>query len=90
MKKQGAMRNAPSEQCDYVSEGSAADSYMQTYKHNTIKHNIYRGVAQLVARLLWEQDAGCSSHLTPTKNAALTAREPQGETLRLLNSREKT
>ncbi len=25
-----------------------------------------RGVAQLVARLLWEQDAGCSSHLTPT------------------------
>ena len=27
----------------------------------------YRGVAQLVARLLWEQDAGCSSHLTPTK-----------------------
>ncbi len=27
-----------------------------------------RGVAQLVARLLWEQDAGCSSHLTPTKN----------------------
>ena len=29
----------------------------------TIKN---RGVAQLVARLLWEQDAGCSSHLTPT------------------------
>ena len=27
---------------------------------------IFRGVAQLVARLLWEQDAGCSSHLTPT------------------------
>ena len=28
----------------------------------------YRGVAQLVARLLWEQDAGCSNHLTPTKS----------------------
>ena len=28
---------------------------------------IFRGVAQLVARLLWEQDAGCSSHLTPTR-----------------------
>ena len=67
MKKQGAMRSAPSEQCDYVSEGSAADSYMQAHKYIKIKYNIYRGVAQLVARLLWEQDAGCSSHLTPTK-----------------------
>ena len=27
----------------------------------------YRGVAQLVARLLWEQDAGSSSLPTPTK-----------------------
>ena len=35
---------------------------------NSLSFNIvsYRGVAQLVARLLWEQDAGCSSHLTPT------------------------
>lgn len=27
---------------------------------------IYRGIAQLVARLLWEQDAGSSSLSTPT------------------------
>ena len=33
------------------------------FTDNFISH---RGVAQLVARLLWEQDAGCSSHLTPT------------------------
>ena len=26
-----------------------------------------RGVAQLGARDIWEQDAECSSHLTPTK-----------------------
>ena len=31
---------------------------------------IFRGVAQLVARLLWEQDAGCSSHLTPTRKGS--------------------
>ena len=31
----------------------------------------YRGVAQLVARLLWEQDAGCSSHLTPTMRSVI-------------------
>ncbi len=29
---------------------------------------LYRGVAQLVARLLWEQDVGSSSLFTPTKN----------------------
>ena len=90
MKKQGAMRSAPSEQCDYVSEGSAADFQHIIKMFSILKIILNRGVAQLVARLLWEQDAGCSSHLTPTKNAALTAREPQGETLRLLNSREKT
>ena len=27
---------------------------------------VFRGVAQLVARLLWEQDAGGSSPFTPT------------------------
>ena len=62
------MRRAPSEQCDYVFEGSAADCYAVFRKNNKVKNQIYRGVAQLVARLLWEQDAGCSSHLTPTKN----------------------
>ena len=30
--------------------------------------NLTRGVAQLVARLLWEQDVGSSSLFTPTKN----------------------
>ena len=29
----------------------------------------FRGVAQLVARLLWEQDAAGSSPVTPTKKA---------------------
>ncbi len=90
MKKQRAMRRAPSEQCDYVFDGSAADCYIEIHKIDKVKNQIYRGVAQLVARLLWEQDAGGSSPFTPTKNAALTAREPQGETLRLLHSREKT
>ena len=67
MKKQGTMRSAPSEQCDYVSEGSAADSYKQANKHNTIKYNIYRGVVQLVARLLWEHRR--CSHRTEAKTA---------------------
>ena len=29
---------------------------------------MHRGVAQLVARLLWEQDAAGSNPVTPTKN----------------------
>ena len=33
-------------------------------------HILYRGVAQLVARLLWEQDAAGSSPVTSTKNGA--------------------
>ena len=61
------MRRAPSEQCDYVFEGSAADCYIEIHKNNKVKNQIYRGVAQLVARLLWEQDAGGSSPFTPTK-----------------------
>ena len=35
-------------------------------QNNKVKNQIYRGVAQLVARLLWEQDAGGSSPFTPT------------------------
>ena len=31
----------------------------------------YRGVAQLVARLLWEQEAQGSSPCTPTKEKSL-------------------
>ena len=34
---------------------------------NTGRSQYYPGVAQLVARLLWEQDAGGSSPFTPTK-----------------------
>ena len=34
---------------------------------------LYRGVAQLVARMLWEHDVGCSSHLTPTSFNGKTA-----------------
>ena len=33
------------------------------------KDNFYRGVAQLVARLLWEQDVGSSNLSTPTTEA---------------------
>ena len=33
---------------------------------------LFRGVAQLVARLLWEQDAAGSSPVTPTKKRNLT------------------
>ena len=33
----------------------------------------HRGVAQLVARMLWEHDVGCSSHLTPTSFNGKTA-----------------
>ena len=60
------MRRAPSKQCDYVFEGSVADCYAVFRKNNKVKNQIYRGVAQLVARLLWEQDAGGSSPFTPT------------------------
>ena len=62
------MRRAPSEQCDYVFEGSAADCYIEIHRTDKVKNQIYRGVAQLVARLLWEQDAGGSSPFTPTNN----------------------
>ena len=41
------MRRAPSEQCDYVFEGSAADCYAVLRKNNKVKNQIYRGVAQL-------------------------------------------
>ena len=41
------MRRAPSEQCDYVFEGSAADCYAVFRKNNKVKNQIYRGVAQL-------------------------------------------
>ena len=46
-------------------------------------------MAQLVARLLWEQNAAGSSPVTPTKIAVLTAVEAAGESLRLLHTREK-
>jgi len=67
VKKQRAMRRAPSEQCDYVFEGSAADCYAVLRKNNKVKNQIYRGVAQLVARLLWEHRR--CSHRTKAKTA---------------------
>ena len=60
------MRRAPSEQCDYVFEGSAADCYIEIHRIDKVKNQIYRGVAQLVARLLWEQDAAGSNPVTRT------------------------
>ena len=47
MKKQRAMRRAPSEQCDYVFEVSAADCYIEIHRTDKVKNQIYRGVAQL-------------------------------------------
>ncbi len=45
-----------------------------------------RGVAQLVARDIWDVEAAGSNPVTPTKNAVLTAKEPQGSnTLRLFS-----
>ena len=67
MKKQRAMRRAPSEQCDYVFEGSAADCYIEIHRADKVKNQIYRGVAQLVARLLWEHRR--CSHRTKAKTA---------------------
>ena len=44
---------------------------------------VFRDVAQLVARLLWEQDVAGSNPVIPTKIAVLTAVEAAGVTLRL-------
>ena len=41
------MRRAPSEQCDYVFAGSAADCYIEIHRIDKVKNQIYRGVAQL-------------------------------------------
>ena len=67
MKKQRAMRRAPSEQCDYVFEGSAADCYIENHRADKVKNQIYRGVAQLIERRIWEHRR--SSHRTKAKIA---------------------
>ena len=68
------MRRAPSEQCDYVFEGSAADCYIEVHRIDKVKNQIYRGVAQLVARLLWEHRQ-CSHRLSvATAESPLTVR----------------
>ena len=41
------------------------DKWLNLYYNNRVV--FLRGVAQLVARLLWEQDAAGSSPVTPTK-----------------------
>ena len=61
------MRRAPSEQCDYVFEGSAADCYIENHRADKVKNQIYRGVAQLIARLLWEHRR--CSHRAKAKTA---------------------
>ena len=43
----------------------------------------FRDVAQLVARLVWDQDVAGSNPVIPTKIAVLIAIEAAGETLRL-------
>ena len=43
MKKQGVMRSAPSEQYDYVFEGSAADVTQEAKEINRIKNIIKSG-----------------------------------------------
>ena len=43
VKKQRAMRRAPSEQCDYVFEGSAADCYAVFRKKNKVKKSNITG-----------------------------------------------
>ena len=53
-------REVNNERGDYVATGSAPNLF------STIKLTQYRGVAQLVARLLWEQDVGGSNPFTPT------------------------
>ena len=61
------MRRAPSEQCDYVFEGSAADCYIENHRADKVKNQIYRGVAQLIARRIWEHRR--CSHRTKAKTA---------------------
>ena len=61
------MRRAPSEQCDYVFEGSAADCYIEIHRADKVKNQIYRGVAQLIARRIWDAEAAGLSPATPTK-----------------------
>ena len=67
------MRRAPSEQCDYVFEGSAADCYIENHRADKVKNQIYRGVAQLIARRIWDAEAASLSLATPTKIAVSTA-----------------
>ena len=58
-------------------EQSSANIFVLITNHFSLTTE-YRGVAQLVARLLWEQDAGCSSHLTPTKKKRLLSGAAKG------------
>ena len=66
MKKQRTMRRAPSEQCDYVFEGSVADCCIEIHRIDKVKNQIYRGVAQLIARRIWDAEAASLSLATPT------------------------
>ena len=61
------------EQFDYIVTGSASGPKHRTQIEKQLKLNKYRGVAQMVARLLWEQDAAGSTPVTPTKIAVSTS-----------------
>ena len=50
-----------------TAKGGVAEDALASCEKTNKKQNILRGVAQLVARLLWEQDAAGSSPVTPTK-----------------------
>ena len=47
-------------------EAQATPTFKVSFEQTILKFNIYRGVAQMVARLLWEQDAAGSTPVTPT------------------------
>ena len=62
------VRRAPANRFGNGRTGPTAEGIKQTSALNK-----YRGVAQLVARLLWEQDAAGSNPVTPTSRSVLTA-----------------
>ncbi len=75
--KQGARRSMPKESGfatmfhEFSPNRGRAEIAAAASRDIPPKFNTYRGVAQLVARLLWEQDAAGSSPVTSTITALL-------------------